>query len=339
MAGSLWEKGAVTLDDGSKAEAQLPVIVSASRSTDIPACYADWFMERLDKGYVKWFNPFNNKPLYVGFTKTRLIVFWSKNPKPLLRHLETLDRRGINYYFQFTLNDYVAEKLEPGVPSVEERVATFGELSKRLGKDRVVWRFDPLVLSSRIGVEQLAGKIERLGDSLAQYTTSLVFSFIDIGAYIKVGRNLKQCVPGAREFHPDEMEDLAARIGKLAKSWGITARTCAEKVNLGKYGIEPNRCIDDRLILNCFSHDSALMKFIGAEPPSLLNDQKWTLGASKKDPGQRAACGCIASKDIGQYNTCPHQCIYCYANTSPQSACANCARHRANPHAESILGE
>lgn len=339
MAGSIWEKGMITLDDGSKAEAQLPVIVSASRSTDIPAFYADWFMERFRKGYVKWFNPFNNKPLYVGFEKARLIVFWSKNPKPMLHHLETLDNLGINYYFQFTLNDYDDEKLEPGVPSVEERIATFRELSSKLGKDRVIWRFDPLVLSERIAPEQLAEKIERLGNRLAHCTASLVFSFIDIAAYTKVGRNLTKSVPGAREFRLDEMERLAEHIGKLAKGWGITARTCAEKVDLNKYGIEHNRCIDDQLILKCFSHDEVLMKFIGAEPPDLLNGQKWTLGDPKKDPGQRAACGCIVSKDIGQYNTCPHQCLYCYANTSPDSACANRRHHLANPHAESILGE
>ena len=109
MAG--WEKEEIEIADGTKVLAQMPVIVSASRSTDVPAFYADWFMERLKSGYVKWFNPFNGLPLYVGFRKTRLVVFWSKNPAPMLAHLDELDRLIPNYYFQFTLNDYDAHRI------------------------------------------------------------------------------------------------------------------------------------------------------------------------------------------------------------------------------------
>ena len=133
-----WKKENINLPDGTTVSAQMPVIVSASRSTDIPAFYGDWFMERVKAGYVKWFNPFNGLPLYVGFQQARLVVFWSKNPKPMLAHLDELDKRIPNYYFQFTLNDYDAERIEPNVPCVAERVETFRRQTRTRKGVRVV---------------------------------------------------------------------------------------------------------------------------------------------------------------------------------------------------------
>ena len=189
---AMWNKEEIVLSSGERVSAQAPVIVSASRSTDIPAFYADWFMERLKAGYVKWFNPFNGLPLYVGFQQARLVVFWSKNPKPMLAHLDELDKLIPNYYFQFTLNDYDAERIEPNVPPVSERVETFRVLSQRLVRDRVVWRFDPLILTDGLTVKGLLEKVERLGDQIAPLTSRLVFSFIDIAAYKKVAANMSR---------------------------------------------------------------------------------------------------------------------------------------------------
>ena len=345
-----WRKEEIEIADGTKVLAQMPVIVSASRSTDIPAFYSDWFMERLNAGYVKWFNPFNGVPLYVGFKKMRCIVFWSKNPRPMLAHLDALDAICPNYYFQFTLNDYDAERIEPRVPPLEERVETFKRLSERLGKDRVVWRFDPLILTDKFSVSDILAKVERLGDQVAQYTSRLVFSFIDINAYKKVSGNLKKGGVNAHEFTPDEMCAVAQRIGELAKGWGIAAATCGEIKDLDQYGVEHNRCIDDRLIAKCFHHDAELMKFIGAQfvqgdmfgATEEERHDRWVVSddvhAKHKDSGQRLACGCIMSKDIGEYNTCPHLCHYCYANTNNATALANWKRHCTCPHAETITG-
>ncbi|MBQ7189304.1 MAG: DUF1848 domain-containing protein [Kiritimatiellae bacterium] len=341
MAG--WTKDEIVIADGTKVPAQMPVIISASRSTDVPAFYADWFMERLKAGYVKWFNPFNGLPLYVGFKEARLIVFWSKNPAPMLANLDELDKLFPNYYFQYTLNDYYAEKIEPRVPEVDKRVATFKALSERLGRDRVVWRFDPLILTDALTVSRLLEKIERLGDRIAPLTSRLVFSFIDIAAYKKVAANMARGGVRAREFLADEMEEIAAGIGKLVKGWGISAGTCGEIRDLDRYGVEHNRCIDDRLIMKCFSHDRVLMDFIGAKcvsgKPLFGEPDKWILDGYRKDGGQRKACGCIMSKDIGEYNTCPHLCHYCYANTNSATALANRDRHLACPHAETITGK
>ena len=136
-----------------------PVILSVSRSTDIPAFYAEWFMNRLREGYAVWYNPFNRQPMRVSFDRVKFIVFWSKNPAPLLPHLPELDRRGIRYYFQFTLNDYEKEGFEPNVPPLTQRIATFLQLSARLGKERVIWRFDPLILSPGTTPRQLLTRI------------------------------------------------------------------------------------------------------------------------------------------------------------------------------------
>ena len=337
-----WTKEEMEIGGKTKVSAQMPIIVSASRSTDIPAFYADWFIERLKAGYVKWFNPFNGLPLYVGFRKTRLVVFWSKNPRPMLAYLDELDNRNLNYYFQFTLNDYDAERIEPRVPPVTARIETFRQLSERLGRDRVVWRFDPLILTDKLVVKDLLEKVKRLGDQIAPLTSRLVFSFIDIAAYKKVAANMERGGVQAREFTPDEMEEMAAGIGSLVKEWGLAAGTCGELRDLDRYGIEHNRCVDDRLIMKCFHHDRALMEFIGAryvEPDMFANPSGgWVLDEYRKDGRQRKACGCIMSKDIGEYNTCPHLCHYCYANTNNATAEANWNRHKASPHTATITG-
>lgn len=168
-----WEKILLSVPEPSApsrtrtVEAVAPLIISASRSTDIPALYGDWFMARLAAGYVKWKNPFGGSPLFISFEKARVFVFWSKNPAPFFPHLDTLESMNYNSYILFTLNDYDAEHLEPGVPPVNERIDTFIRLSRRIGKGRVVWRFDPLVLSDRLTVQDLLEKIAATGDRIA----------------------------------------------------------------------------------------------------------------------------------------------------------------------------
>ena len=139
----------ITTDAGERVAARTPVIVSASRATDIPACYADWFFERLRRGYVARINPFDGRRSYISFARTRAVVFWSKNPRPLLPRLAELRERGIHCYVQYTLNDYEDEGLEPHLPPLEERIDTFRRLAEHLGRGLVVWRFDPLLLTDR----------------------------------------------------------------------------------------------------------------------------------------------------------------------------------------------
>lgn len=340
---------------GETVEASAPIIISASRSTDIPAFYAQWFINRLRAGYVVWYNPFNRQKTYVSFKRCKAIVFWTKNPKPLIPLLHELDQRGIKYYFQFTLNDYVNERFEPNVPSVDERIETFRELSSKIGKDRVIWRFDPLIVTPTISPRDLLIKIWNIGNKLKGLTDKLVFSFVDINGYRKVQNNLvketnqfsKESIENA-EMTSAQMDEIASGLAKcrdrwVSEGWNITLATCGEQVDLDKYGIEHNRCIDGELMKRIWSDDKELLYYLNyGELPEKnlfgleLDFNRPPLSHQKmKDKGQRKLCGCMVSKDIGMYNTCRHLCVYCYANTSRELVLKNQSKH--NDDSESIL--
>lgn len=342
-----WDKVKIKTDKGELTDAIVPIIISASRSTDIPALHAEWFINRFNKGYVVWENPFNrNQRQYVSFEKTRVIVFWTKNPEPIIPFLKEIDDRGINYYFHFTLNDYENEGLEPHVPKLEKRIDIFKKLSDKIGKEKVIWRFDPLILTDKLGVEDLFDKVYRVGEDIHKYTEKLVISFADIEPYSKVKRNLKNAGIQCREFDQLAMEKFAEKIQKLTKEWGLEIATCAETFDLHKYNIKHNKCIDDDLLIKLFKKDKILMEFIGVKEehaPKEINLLSFGGGSEPeinrnklKDKGQRKECGCIVSKDIGQYNTCNHLCVYCYANFSEKVVCENLKKLTKN--SESILG-
>lgn len=351
-----WGKTQILLGNGIIAPAQAPEIVSASRSTDIPAFYADWFFNRLKKGYSAWTNPFNGVKSYVSYEKTRFIVFWSKNPKPLLPHLDYLKERSINCYIQYTLNDYDAEKLEKGVPPVSQRIETFNALVDKLGKGHVIWRFDPLILTDTIDIDLLLKKIEGIASQLVGYTDKLVFSYADILSYKKVKANLETSEIHYHEWTIPEMEEFASKLEQLNQKWGFTIATCGEKIDLDKYHIAHNRCIDDDLMIKIAWQDEVLMTFLRVDiherTSGLLGEETLPEGAiiidgghyavkkkNNKDKGQRQFCGCIISKDIGEYNTCPHLCEYCYANSSKQTALKNWQMHKRNSEADTITGK
>ena len=333
------KKETITIHDGSSTEAQAPVIISASRSTDIPAFYGDWFISRWEKGYIKWTNPFNGQPLYVSFKNARCVVFWTKNPKTFMKHLDWCDKNIPNYYFQFSLNDYDKEKYEAKVPSVESRIQTFKELSQRLGKKRVVWRYDPLILTKDIDVNELLRRVKNIGNQIHEFTEKLVFSFVDISMYKKVENNLnKENVPYI-EWTEELMEEFANGISKINKNWNLQLGTCSEKIDLDKYSIVHNKCIDDDLMIDLFSEDKELMDFLGVEitAADLFSDGEITKTKKLKDKGQREDCGCVVAKDIGAYNTCPHECNYCYANASKEISKKNYQNYLNDKNKESII--
>ena len=347
------EDRTIILDNGDEAKATFPIVVSASRSTDIPAFYADWFFERLKRGYSAWINPFNGKKSYVSYEDTKFIVFWSKNPRPLLNHIDYLKQKGIGCYVQYTLNDYEEEGLERGVPKLEERIETFKLLVNKLGLGAVVWRFDPLILTDKIDINKLLRNLEYIGDQLQGYTEKLVFSFADILSYRKVRANLERSHINYFDWTKEQMIEFAEKLVNLnkTKGWNYVLASCGEVIDLN--GIEHNHCIDDRLIVRIGYKSKELMNFLGAELIE-RNNVKFLffedvaipldgnlyaiINKNNKDKGQRTACGCMKSKDIGEYNTCPHLCEYCYANASKESAMANYKRHKENPFAETIVG-
>ena len=258
-----WTKILRKIDDGTIVSMQAPLIISASRSTDIPAFYADWFFYRLKKGYSAWMNPFNGVKSYISYDKVRFIVFWSKNPRPLLQYLHILKERNIKCYVQYTLNDYEDEKLEK-VPSLANRIETFKLLVEQLGKGSVVWRFDPMFLTDDISIDDLLRKVQIIGDQLKDYTEKLVFSYADIAIYKKVKRNLEANGIPFHEWNIVQMEEFADKLSAMNRDreWNFQIATCGEKIDIRKYGIIHNRCIDGDLITRLAWNDKELMEFM-----------------------------------------------------------------------------
>lgn len=351
-----WNKERLARENGQMVTMQMPKIVSASRSTDILAFYADWFFYRLKLGYSAWKNPFNGVADYVSYRDTRFIVFWSKNPSPLLKYINLLKELNIKCYVQYTLNDYEKEKLEK-VPALEQRIDTFKLLADELGNDAIIWRFDPMILTDDISLEDLLMKVQNIGDQLKGYTKKLVFSYADIAIYRKVKQNLELSGIPYHEWEVEQMDEFAKRLSAMnrERGWNYQLATCGEKIDISKYSISHNRCIDGDLITRLAWNDKVLMDFMKVKieeiPPAslfgeptlpddaiILPNNKYFIGTHRKDSGQRQFCECMASKDIGEYNTCPHLCEYCYANASKELAINNWKRHTENPLGETITG-
>lgn len=255
------DKITIKNDSGMIVEATAPVIISASRSTDIPAFYAKLVFQPFDKMVIVYgtIRSINSQCTFL-LRIVRLLFFGTKNPKPILPYLHKLDERGIHYYFQFTLNDYINEGFEPNVPSIEERIDTFKNLSNMIGKEKVIWRFDPLIITKLITPRELLKRIWHIGNLLKGYTDKLVFSFVDVKAYRKVQNNLiketacftKEDVESA-EMTESQRREIVDGLVKMkeawkSKGWNITMATCGEEVELEGYGIEHNRCIDGELM-------------------------------------------------------------------------------------------
>ena len=350
-----WDKEKLPRENGEIVEMQTPIIVSASRSTDIPAFYADWFFHRLDvAGYSAWTNPFNGVRSYVSYKNTRFIVFWSKNPEPLIKYLPILERKSIGCYIQYSLNDYETEGLEKNVPPLSQRIETFKNLVKCLGPGHVIWRFDPLVLTDNINMDILLSKIKNIGDQLLGYTEKLVFSFVDIETYTKVRSNLNKSNIQYINWTEELMREFADKLVRLNEKWHYELATCGEKIELEK--VNHNHCIDDDLIIRFAYEDRVLMEHLNVKilpiPEAnlfgekkaipnqaiILPNGKYAIHGNNRDKGQRLFCGCIKSKDIGEYNTCIHGCEYCYANTSKKTALNNFSSHNTKPLSETITG-
>jgi DNA repair photolyase len=294
------------------------MIISASRRTDIPAFYSEWFMNRIHAGYCLVANPFNPRQISrvsLAPDDVDAIAFWSKNPAPLMPHLDELDAMGHRYYFQYTLCGYSAE-LEPHVPPVEERIATFRELAHRLSPLRVIWRYDPIVVSDYTDVDFHKRTFERIASALEGMTTRVVISLVDY--YGKVRRNLKPLEGAGWQFAEytgaeTESRDLLRWMAAAAQEHGLKIQCCSETVNLADLGIRPGKCIDDGLL-----------------------NEVWGVPLTTKDPGQRSACLCAISKDIGANDTCLHGCRYCYATNSLAAAAARRRQH--DPHSPILVG-
>mgnify|MGYP003291407063 CR=1 FL=1 len=288
------------------------MIISASRRTDIPAFYSEWFFNRLREGYVLTRNPMNFHQISrVSLSPDAVdaIVFWTKNPTPMLPRLGELEKYP--YYFQFTLTPYGPE-IENVLPSKNQVVIpAFQTLSKEIGRERVVWRYDPIFFSDRYTMEYHCKYFKVLAIKLSPYTEKCTVSFLDI--YRNTERNLKPF-----GFKLDDLkmqEELLLRFAEIAKECGIYIDTCAEPHDFGYLGVEHAHCIERERI-------------------ERISGSKLNVG---RDRNQRAACGCVSSVDIGMYNTCLNGCRYCYANYQESMIQRNFRSH--DPKSPLLFGD
>ncbi len=287
------------------------MILSASRRTDIPSYYSKWFFNRLEAGFVCVRNPMNiHRVSKIELNESVIdgIVFWTKNPEPIFPYLSKLD--NYPYYFQFTLNPYSTD-IETNLPSKKDHIIpTFISLSKMIGKDRVVWRYDPIIINNKYTLKYHIKYFNALAEKLSPYTEKCTISFIDI--YKNISKNMKEL--GAKAIPYEIQEEIAFNFSEIANIYGLKIDTCCESIDLNKYGIGHASCIDSK-------------KF------EKIGNYKLKIS---KDKGQRKECGCVESVDIGAYNTCKNGCKYCYANFSQSVVNHNFMLH--DPNSPLIFG-
>lgn len=272
------------------------MIISASRRTDIPAFFGDWFFNRLHDGYVLVRNPMRFHQvsrIMLNPDSVDFLVFWSKNPAPFLSRLDEL--REYDYGFQYTVTGY-GTGFEPGVPDREASVETFRTLSRRIGPDRIIWRYDPILLHPDWPVQVHRENFRHLAERLAGFTRRCVISFVDM--YPSGARAMARA--GISPMNPEAVAELAPYLSETAARSGMVMEACAEEQDLTQFGINPGHCID----------------------PSLTG-----ILSNGKDRNQRKSCGCQPSVDIGAYHSCAHRCVYCYANHGEGRVAANLKLH------------
>lgn len=281
------------------------MIISASRRTDIPSFYSEWFINRIREGYAYVRNPMNIHQIGKISLDPSVVdgmVIWTKNPIPLMNYLDCLDR--YNYYFQFTLTPYGPD-VESDLPSKNQKIIpTFCELSKRIGKDRVIWRYDPIYLNDTYTFDYHIKYFEVLAHHLADYAAKCTVSFLDL--YKNTERNVK--LLGIRALSANEQIAMMRELSIIAKAYGLQLDTCAEEGDFSRFGVQHGCCIDKNRLEKLGKYHLDI----------------------KKDKNQRSVCGCDESIDIGTYNTCRNGCAYCYANYNRKIVEKNVKQHDPN---------
>lgn len=279
------------------------MIISASRRTDISTYYSEWFFNRLREGYVLVRNPMNARQISrISLSPEAVdgIVFWTKNPVPMLSRLGELE--PYPYYFQFTLTAY-GRDVEPNLPGKNGvLIPAFQELSRMAGRERVVWRYDPIFLSDRYTVDYHCRYFRVLAAKLGEYTEKCTVSFLDF--YRSTARNMRSL--HIREMTAAQQREMMERFSEIAGEYGLYIDTCSEAISLEDLGVSHASCVD-------------------RERLERIGGYRLNVG---RDRNQRKECGCAASVDIGAYDTCGNGCLYCYATDSPPRAAERVRAHR-----------
>lgn len=285
------------------------MIINTGGRTDTVQYYSDWLLRRFAEGYVLSRNPlFPDKVTRYELTpdKVDCVVFCSKNYKPILPRLREITDR-FPAYFYYTITAY-GKDVEPGVPSIEESIETLKELSALVGKERVAWRYDPVLLTREYTIRRHLDTFPWMARELAPYIDRCIFSFVEM--YKKLETNMPEIIP----MSETERDALARGLGAAAAKLGMVIQTCGTNGDYTRYGIHASGCIT-LSILGKANH----MEF-----------------RNLKHKGMREGCHCMESRDIGAYDTCLNGCKYCYANKNPRKAFENYEYH--DPASPLLLG-
>lgn len=295
-----------------------PQLISASYRTDIPAFYGEWFMQRVRERYVRYKNPYGPQVVTVSLDPADVIavVFWTKNCIPFMKHLDEMDRSGLDYYFHYSINGQ-PRYLEERVPRDSTTVENFRQLSARLGPNgakRSNWRYDPIIFSNETPPEFHRQTFARLAQRLEGATERCYISFLDL--YAKTQRNMGKLPETLRINDPSDetKRQLALDLSQIAAQYGIAIYTCAEDF-AATDNIRKGSCVDATLVAELFPQKRHVVK-------ASLNRNK---------------CGCSDNRDIGAYDTCPHGCVYCYAVRNRDLAMKNFHAH--DPLADALISQ
>lgn len=285
------------------------MILNTGNRTDIPAYYSEWFFNRIQAGYVLVRNPYYPQQV----TRYQLvpelvdcICFCTKNPEPMLKRMEEI--RDFHQLWFVTITPYGRE-IEPHVPEKSKVMESFKRLSAIVGREAVVWRYDPIFISDRYSVEFHCQAFARMAGALHEYTDSCIISFLD--RYEKTKRNF----PEGKEVSRNQQHALAKEFAWIGQHTGLRIKTCCEGTEWEKYGIDTSGCMTKAVI------EKAI---------------KMPLDIMGNLPRARKECSCLLGNDIGAYNTCGHGCLYCYANYDKETVA--CSRKRHNPASPFLIG-
>ena len=285
------------------------MIINTGARTDTVQYYTEWLLNRFSEGYVLSRNPlFPNKVTRYELTpdKVDCVVFCSKNYKPILPRLHEITDR-FNTYFHYTITAY-GKDIEPGVPDIEESMKTLILLSNQVGRQRVSWRYDPVLLTPKYTIQRHLETFEHMAQTLSPYIDRCIFSFVEM--YKKLEYNMPEIIPLSAE----DMDKLAKGLGTAAKKYGMHIQTCGTNGDFSHYGIHSSGCMT--------------LDILGA-----ANGIEFK---NLRHKGMRQGCHCIESRDIGAYDTCMNGCKYCYANKNPHKAFDNFKLH--DPNSPLLLG-
>lgn len=288
---------------------ELQMILNTGLRTDIPGFFSEWFYNRIDDGFVYVRNPYAKNQIYSYRLDPELIdciIFCTKNPKPMFENLEKIDK--FNQYWHITITPYEKE-IEPNIPPMNDVLESFKYLSKKLGKENVTLRYDPIFINEKYTLEKHIESFEYIINSLSGYTTEAIISFIDL--YEKTKRNF----PKAIEVTKDERLKLGKEFAQIGKKNNITIKTCVEGSELDKFGIDSSGCMTKEVI------ERAINKNLNVP----------------KQKARNGECYCLLNNDIGEYNTCDHGCLYCYANSNKRLVKRNLKLH--DPKSPILIGE